>query len=635
MKECEAVIEREQETEAPKSSNGAEEGSMEVTAGEKVLVDGNFVLERVEKHGNARATAGNAVDLCEENDLEPTNPHEEVGYYELMQSEEVETLMLEDLKDAPLLSMELGDEFRSEKVEALAAGLDMNIGSGLVTLAQFAEIEKECKLDWELDRKIGELIQPYLDMSGMARYVSQQAIRISLMGQMGETRWNTIAMGELTNRNDELCVLMDRRIQRANRDIEAHKAATLEVIKSVERRNILRGDLDNRIEEANKEKRIYLETKEWANQQNRPASKPRAAPVTLSGSKESRGGLMEAAKKLIARCDTPLRSSPKSKGATIWGEGTPLGLVKGATAWGKSSPLGSVKVQRESTSEARDLGGRYSHNSENESVDYEVSSHVQSFHYYDGQHGRRDRDDNRRHDESSRDDTRRHDESRSTRRDESRRRYRSPRRGESYGDERDSPGPRVRDVSYDRRGSSRRVDVYDDMYMRGGRRHQREDYNRGRSQSRYLAKRGELDRLESPSPRVQVGSKKRRRFWSRVSSESPNVGQEMGSPDDGAKDDGRAKEAKKAEGFKEVILVDEGAPEGLAGQENDAVKVLVKASYNVSAGWMIDKAVARHCASKDREVAMVVKIQNDVAKDSKKNLNDEVDDDNELMLEGM
>jgi len=82
------------------------------------------------------------------------------------------------------------------------------------------------------------------------------------MGQMGETRWNTVVMGELTNRNDELCLLMDRRIQRANRVITEYRAATLEVIKSVEKRNVLRGDLNSRVEKANKEKRLYLEAKE-------------------------------------------------------------------------------------------------------------------------------------------------------------------------------------------------------------------------------------------------------------------------------------------------------------------------------------------------------------------------------------
>jgi len=65
--------------------------------------------------------------------------------------------------------MELGNEFTSEKMEALPTDAEMGMSSGLVTLAQFAKIEKECKLDWELDKKIAELIQPHLTMSDMAR----------------------------------------------------------------------------------------------------------------------------------------------------------------------------------------------------------------------------------------------------------------------------------------------------------------------------------------------------------------------------------------------------------------------------------------------------------------------------------
>ena len=54
----------------------------------------------VESLGNAGVTPDD-VDLCGENGVEPAKSPRDLGYYQLMQSEEVQTLILEDLKNAP------------------------------------------------------------------------------------------------------------------------------------------------------------------------------------------------------------------------------------------------------------------------------------------------------------------------------------------------------------------------------------------------------------------------------------------------------------------------------------------------------------------------------------------------------
>lgn len=76
---------------------------------------------------------------------------------------------LETLDDVPPMPLELGDEFTTVTVGSHSE--EPTTTPGLVTLSEFANIERENKMDWELDNRIIELLRPHLQQSEMARSV--------------------------------------------------------------------------------------------------------------------------------------------------------------------------------------------------------------------------------------------------------------------------------------------------------------------------------------------------------------------------------------------------------------------------------------------------------------------------------
>lgn len=78
---------------------------------------------------------------------------------------------------------------------------------------------------------------------------------MSLMGPLGMARWVTAACQEIVRRNDDLCLLVDRKIAKTERVVQDLRHAADEAIASIERLALLKGDLKARMEEANRERK--------------------------------------------------------------------------------------------------------------------------------------------------------------------------------------------------------------------------------------------------------------------------------------------------------------------------------------------------------------------------------------------
>ncbi|KAF8430657.1 hypothetical protein BGX38DRAFT_1277875 [Terfezia claveryi] len=188
------------------------------------------------------------VDLTREDgeNVVALEGQQDKNFFEFMKGEEQQFLE-GGLEHIPVMPMDLGNEFSVETAGAF--GEEKMTKSGLVTLAQFAEIERENKEDWVLDNRIAELLRPSLS----------EAIRIALMGPMG--------------------VHVDKKIERYKHVVTELQLSTDEAIQSVERLNLLRQELNNKIEEAHKERKKFADTKEWAAQQkNAKTSTARTLP---------------------------------------------------------------------------------------------------------------------------------------------------------------------------------------------------------------------------------------------------------------------------------------------------------------------------------------------------------------------
>ncbi|RPB19373.1 hypothetical protein L211DRAFT_853292, partial [Terfezia boudieri ATCC MYA-4762] len=223
--------------------------------------------------------SANTVDLTREDgeNVVALEGQQDKNFFEFMKGEEQQFLE-GGLEHIPVMPMDLGNEFSVETAGAF--GEEKMTKSGLVTLAQFAEIERENKEDWVLDNRIAELLRPSLSLADMANYVSGEAIRIALMGPMGCARWAALACQEIVNRNDELYLLVDKKIERYKHVVTELQLLTDEAIQSVERLNLLRQELNNKIEEAHKEQKKFADTKEWAAQQKNART---SAAGTLAG----------------------------------------------------------------------------------------------------------------------------------------------------------------------------------------------------------------------------------------------------------------------------------------------------------------------------------------------------------------
>lgn len=108
---------------------------------------------------------GDGRESVNEETIVEDGEHKEIGVYEYLKVGE-KPFLNEELDDIPLMGMELGNEFSTECVGGM--GDEKIVTRGLVSLEQFAEIDRENKEDWELDNRISELLRPRLSMAGMA-----------------------------------------------------------------------------------------------------------------------------------------------------------------------------------------------------------------------------------------------------------------------------------------------------------------------------------------------------------------------------------------------------------------------------------------------------------------------------------
>ncbi|KAF8430705.1 hypothetical protein BGX38DRAFT_1277824 [Terfezia claveryi] len=108
------------------------------------------------------------VDLTREDgeNVVALEGQQDKNFFEFMKGEEQQFLE-GGLEHIPVMPMDLGNEFSVETAGAF--GEEKMTKSGLVTLAQFTEIERENKEDWVLDNRIAELLRPSLSLADMAK----------------------------------------------------------------------------------------------------------------------------------------------------------------------------------------------------------------------------------------------------------------------------------------------------------------------------------------------------------------------------------------------------------------------------------------------------------------------------------
>lgn len=87
---------------------------------------------------------------------------------------------------------------------------------------------------------------------------------------MGVARWVSLACQEIVNRNDELCLLVDKKIQRYQKHIELLRVSTEAAFESVDRLKVLRDKFDEEVKLATQERKKLADAREWANQQKLP-----------------------------------------------------------------------------------------------------------------------------------------------------------------------------------------------------------------------------------------------------------------------------------------------------------------------------------------------------------------------------
>ncbi|KAF8437777.1 hypothetical protein BGX38DRAFT_1145118 [Terfezia claveryi] len=145
------------------------------------------------------------------------------------------------------------DNWGSEQVK-----MEVNEGKG--DRNEFARIEREVREDWELDNRIAELVWPYLTELQMADYITEEAIRISLLGLHGISRWSAYASTELHTRYDELCMLWEKKRKREKRVADNCRKKAAAAIQAAKRWNMMQKELDEQVEETKWEKRNLRDT---------------------------------------------------------------------------------------------------------------------------------------------------------------------------------------------------------------------------------------------------------------------------------------------------------------------------------------------------------------------------------------
>ena len=86
---------------------------------------------------------------------------------------------------------------------------------------------------------------PFTNTTGS--YVLNQAVKLSFLGPLGLARWNIEACLEIVRRCEDLYLLIDQKIERTQKIIERLEAATVTAVQSVERLDVLRGMLGEKV----------------------------------------------------------------------------------------------------------------------------------------------------------------------------------------------------------------------------------------------------------------------------------------------------------------------------------------------------------------------------------------------------
>lgn len=158
---------------------------------------------------------------------------------------------------------------------------------------------------------------------GRISYVCNEAIRIALTGPLGVSRWAAYACEELIRRNDDLCLLMDRRRERCEAVIRRLDAAADEAVRSVERLEVIKRQLDKKVEDVSSARKRRQQMMDWANEQRatrthaagaRPGERGRPLVPQFHAIKREMSSVPEEADK-IAPVNSPL--------APIWRSETP------------------------------------------------------------------------------------------------------------------------------------------------------------------------------------------------------------------------------------------------------------------------------------------------------------------------
>ncbi|MCW2783214.1 MAG: hypothetical protein JWR35_3663 [Marmoricola sp.] len=264
-----------------------------------------------------------------DSDMESVGPEEDGVWIK-----EEEPYNYDDMGVIPKLPAEFGTEFNG----------DSTVGDpwcGLVSLGQFAEIDRENREDFELDSRIIELLRPLMSKEVLSRsvdsfqcsvwlrktvvlpselteslnsYVCEEAVKIALMGPLGQARWGIAACQEIVRRTEDLYLLLDRKIARANAVIEKFEREGQTAIESVEILDRIRNAYDDRVDETANAKKKRDEARKWAADQRasrarQPESKRMEGLLKPGPAPMRRGGLFTPAEFGVRRSSGHQRNS--------------------------------------------------------------------------------------------------------------------------------------------------------------------------------------------------------------------------------------------------------------------------------------------------------------------------------------
>ena len=165
---------------------------------------------------------------------------------------------------------EVSAESEDETVDIpMSMGSEFSMGGhdGLLTLDVLAELDGYHRDDRELDGRIQELLRPTQYEEDVRSYILNQAVRLTFLGPLGMARWNIEACMEIVRRCEDLYLLIDKKIDRAQQVIQKLEAATVSAGEAVERLDYLRGMLGTEVDKLSKTKKAQQKAIAQAKQQ--------------------------------------------------------------------------------------------------------------------------------------------------------------------------------------------------------------------------------------------------------------------------------------------------------------------------------------------------------------------------------